>query len=121
MTEAKKQKDRTPFERLGAAQTLADVRTAADYRFSLGDQERIAFSRAVNKKRAEIWRKNPQKMTEARVRELSDASGGLCRCCGQVTEGGVEPDADGYLCGDCGERGVRGIEMCVMAGDIRLV
>lgn len=45
-----------------------------------------------------------------------DNSDGYCTACNTWTTGGVEPDAEGYLCEACGENAVMGAEDAVMMG-----
>lgn len=46
--------------------------------------------------------------TEEDLQEMEDNYGGLCLACGEITYGGVEPDARNYHCEECGERQVFG-------------
>jgi hypothetical protein len=57
-------------------------------------------------------------MSETEFRELSDGYSGLCLYCGEVTDSGVEPDAELYECEGCGRDGVFGVEQCLIMGRI---
>ena len=48
--------------------------------------------------------------------ELHDDSNGICRECGEIQYGGVEPDAEGYECEACGAMAVQGLENALMDG-----
>ena len=61
------------------------------------------------------------KMTEEQYEEYRDDSCGICLECGDVTYGGVEPDAECYECEDCGEEKVYGIEEALLMGEIEIV
>jgi hypothetical protein len=45
---------------------------------------------------------------------------GICIACGAITVGGVEPDAEGYMCEGCWENKVFGIEQALMLGRIKI-
>ncbi len=51
---------------------------------------------------------------------LRDEDGGICRSCGNIVEGGCEPDAERYPCDSCGENQVFGIEQAVLIGFLDL-
>lgn len=51
---------------------------------------------------------------------LDDDCCGLCIRCGEVTVGGVEPDARKYECEACEENGVYGAQELLMMGLIRM-
>lgn len=61
-------------------------------------------------------RKLPQLFTSDEFQEIIDAYDGLCTFCGNWTEGGVEPDAVGYECGECGAEKVMGAENALLMG-----
>ena len=48
--------------------------------------------------------------------EHADSYDGVCTECGEVTEGGVEPDAEGYECPSCGACAVMGMELALVSG-----
>lgn len=67
----------------------------------------------------------PRKGIKATMREAEYERGcsdscGLCLLCGDVAEGGIEPDARGYSCDVCERPGVYGFEECLMLGRIVL-
>ena len=41
---------------------------------------------------------------------------GICASCGEITFGGVEPDAQKYKCASCGKMNVLGMELALIAG-----
>jgi hypothetical protein len=53
--------------------------------------------------------------TEAEFHEHVENYDGLCMACGQWTEGGVEPDAQGYDCPSCDVPAVIGAEQALFA------
>ena len=55
-------------------------------------------------------------MTKATFRQLQSNSGGICRACGLIVEGGVEPDAEGYHCEVCGADAVDSVENLLVEG-----
>jgi hypothetical protein len=57
-------------------------------------------------------------MSEDEYRDRSQDYSGLCLACGDISEGGVEPDAEHYECGACGERRVVGLELALVMGRI---
>ena len=62
------------------------------------------------------------KLTEQEAAENSGNHFGYCTECDDITtDGGVEPDADGYECDQCGNDTVKGIEQAVIDGDIQIV
>lgn len=46
---------------------------------------------------------------------------GFCLACEEFTCGGVEPDAEGYLCEMCGENKVMGTEDALISGHIEVL
>jgi hypothetical protein len=46
---------------------------------------------------------------------------GLCIACGSWTEGGVEPDAEGYECPSCDEGAVMGAEQAGATGNLAII
>ena len=48
--------------------------------------------------------------------EHQDNYDGVCLKCGEITEGGVEPDAEGYECSSCGASAVMGMELALVSG-----
>lgn len=59
-------------------------------------------------------------MTEEEYLDLTNSYGGVCIKCGEIQEGGVEPDAQGYECPACGEPAVMGAEDALMRGFIEV-
>lgn len=53
-------------------------------------------------------------------REHAEAFDGICLACGEWSEGGVEPDAGGYLCDYCGANAVCGAEDAMMMDSIKV-
>ena len=45
---------------------------------------------------------------------------GVCTACGEITYGGVEPDAHDYQCEACGESTLMGIEEALMEGILEI-
>ena len=62
----------------------------------------------------------PWKMTEETYRQAAHNYDGICLSCGEVTCGGVEPDARNYNCDACGALRVWGLEMALVAGYIEI-
>ena len=62
----------------------------------------------------------PTTMHQDDFRMHCDNYAGLCRNCGEITESGCEPDADGILCECCGEHTVVGFEDALIEGLIVL-
>jgi len=60
------------------------------------------------------------RLTEDEYVRLNESGGGACLACGEIHEGGVEPDAEGYECYVCGARRVCGIEQCLILGRVEL-
>jgi len=46
---------------------------------------------------------------------------GICAKCGEWTDGGVEPDAEGYKCEACGAMAVMGAEHGILMGMFLMV
>ena len=57
--------------------------------------------------------------TEADFREHMNSYDGFCLACGEWTEGGTEPDAEGYECVACGASRVVGAEQLLFYGRVR--
>jgi predicted RNA-binding Zn-ribbon protein involved in translation (DUF1610 family) len=57
-------------------------------------------------------------MTEEEYARGSEEGLGVCRDCGEVVEGGVEPDARDYKCPRCGRFDVWGIEGLLTIGEV---
>jgi len=53
-------------------------------------------------------------MNEEKVRMHQDEMDGFCIDCGEITHGGVEPDAIGRKCEFCGEEKVVGMETAIL-------
>jgi hypothetical protein len=51
---------------------------------------------------------------------LDEDNCGLCIRCGELTVGGVEPDARKYECECCGENGVYGMQELLMMDLVRV-
>lgn len=60
-------------------------------------------------------------ITESELQEHVDNYDGICMSCGAWTDGGVEPDASGYVCEECGKRRVVGAEFAMIAGGLTFV
>jgi hypothetical protein len=56
------------------------------------------------------------RLSEVEYLDHCDSYDGLCLGCGDWTTGGVEPDAEGYLCEACDERKVIGAELALIRG-----
>jgi hypothetical protein len=59
--------------------------------------------------------------TEAEFFEHTESNDGLCIACGTWTEGGVEPDADGYECPACDEGAVMGAEQAALTKNLEII
>lgn len=59
-------------------------------------------------------------MSEEEYLYARDNYVGVCRSCGEETEGGVEPDARGYKCEYCEKNAVYGIEEALMMGYVSI-
>lgn len=60
-------------------------------------------------------------ITEAEYQEHTRDYNGVCLNCGEfTTDGGVEPDAEGYDCDNCGRARVVGTEQALLLGRIVL-
>lgn len=59
---------------------------------------------------------NRDELTDTCCSMLEDGEydAGICICCGEVTESGVEPDAEWYPCEGCGEAAVFGVEQALL-------
>ena len=57
-------------------------------------------------------------VTESEIRE---GTNGICLACGEITYGGVEPDAREYPCESCGRDSVCGLEEALLLGLLRIV
>lgn len=56
------------------------------------------------------------------VQQHIDDNAGYCTVCDAITtDGGVEPDADGYECEQCENDTVKGVEQAVADGDIVVI
>ena len=64
---------------------------------------------------------SPISLTEEEYLDHTDAYDGLCLSCHSWTNGGVEPDAEGYDCEDCGASAVCGAEQALIMGKVELV
>jgi len=55
-------------------------------------------------------------MNEDKIKDHTSESNGLCIECGEISYGGIEPDAISYPCEMCGEQRVVGMETALMYG-----
>ncbi|RLF43963.1 MAG: hypothetical protein DRN17_05360 [Thermoplasmata archaeon] len=55
-------------------------------------------------------------MNEEKVNGHINENDGFCIECGEISYGGVEPDAMNYLCEECGEKKVVGMETAILYG-----
>lgn len=53
-------------------------------------------------------------ITEAQESIFGGEFDGGCISCGEITEGGVEPDARKYKCAQCGQMSVYGLEQLIL-------
>lgn len=60
-------------------------------------------------------------MTEADYEEYTESYSGVCLGCGEIQEGGCEPDAERYPCDACEKPRVYGVEQALLMGRIMLV
>lgn len=58
------------------------------------------------------------KISEEEYQEHVDNYDGVCLACGEWTCGGVEPDAEKYLCEYCEKNEVCGAEEALLMGEI---
>jgi hypothetical protein len=58
-------------------------------------------------------------LTAEQYQRLRDEDSGVCLNCGEIAEGGVEPDARNDPCDTCGKRRVFGIEEAMLMGRIK--
>lgn len=63
-----------------------------------------------------IDREHPIKMTMEEYVDHRENYDGFCLACGEAKEGGVEPDAESYICLECDSNSVMGIELALIAG-----
>jgi len=56
--------------------------------------------------------------TEEDFRYHQDNNDGICLECGEWTDGGVEPDAEGYTCEECGCDSVCGADQALILGEL---
>lgn len=59
-------------------------------------------------------------MTVDEYLENVENNNGICLACGNIQEGGVEPDAENYVCEECGEHRVYGIENAMLMNYITI-
>lgn len=56
-------------------------------------------------------------MSDSEYQLLCEECAGICLACGEYAYG-VEPDAEHYECESCGALKVRGIENCLISGNL---
>ena len=62
------------------------------------------------------------KLTEEQYKEASNDNYGYCRLCDDLAEfGGVEPDAQGYMCPDCDVSEMMGADQALLLGFLEIV
>lgn len=61
------------------------------------------------------------RMTEEEYHMHDDSHDGGCLACGEIQDGGCEPDARNYKCEACGERQVFGMQELMIVGHIELI
>lgn len=59
-------------------------------------------------------------ITEEEYLNHTEGYDGICFACGEWQEGGVEPDARNYECGNCGLPKVYGCEEALMLGRVTI-
>lgn len=59
-------------------------------------------------------------MTIEEYEQHREEYNGICTSCGEIRDGGTEPDAEEYECDACGKMAVQGIENAFMAGAIEI-
>lgn len=52
--------------------------------------------------------------------DYEEGVNGACLKCGEVQYGGVEPDAEKYVCEACGEDEVYGLEQLLLMGKLNI-
>lgn len=67
-----------------------------------------------------IDREHPIKMTMDEYRDHRENYDGFCLACGEVKEGGCEPDCENYLCESCEAMAVQGLENLLIADLIEI-
>jgi hypothetical protein len=60
-------------------------------------------------------------VTEAEFKDHCEGDDGICLACGEWQEGGVEPDAEKYVCEACEKPAVYGCEQALIIGRLDLV
>jgi hypothetical protein len=60
-------------------------------------------------------------MTVAEYHEHNNEMNGVCLSCGEIRYGSTEPDAQNYKCDSCGKKAVQGMEIAMMADNIRII
>jgi hypothetical protein len=58
---------------------------------------------------------------KATMDQVEDGTNGGCINCGEVTEGGVEPDARNYKCESCEQNQVFGLEELAIMNELELI
>jgi len=58
--------------------------------------------------------------TEEEYLDHCNSNNGFCVKCGEIQEGGCEPDAEEYPCENCEENGVYGIELALAMGLVEI-
>lgn len=58
------------------------------------------------------------KLTEQEAQYYIGSDEGYCPECDEFTNGGVEPDAEGYECISCGENTVMGAETAIVIKEL---
>lgn len=61
------------------------------------------------------------RMTEDDYHMHNDSHDGGCLSCGEIKDGGCEPDARNYACDACGAKQVFGIEELMICGRIEII
>jgi hypothetical protein len=64
---------------------------------------------------------SPVSLTEEEYLDHTEAYDGICLSCHSWTDGGVEPDAEEYMCEDCGVDAVVGAEQAMLLGKLEIV
>lgn len=63
---------------------------------------------------------DPHLLSEEEYEQHTRDYDGLCLACTEIQDGGVEPDAEGYLCEACGEEQIMGLELALISGLVEI-
>lgn len=61
------------------------------------------------------------KIIKAYEEEITDGTNGCCLACEEFVFGGIEPDAENYICDNCHQPQVFGLEQLLIMGKLELM